>query len=235
VSDLNNNVAATYVESLHLILAVVYRLPDASDNEFSVALDKLQRIIDAHSTDERSADLYITGDFNLPLFDWDQCQIPSHPPCGAYSRLMAFIEVNFLSQMVNEPTRMNNVLDLVLTNCPQYILDVETEQTELSDHKLVKCLLGFNTISRKEVVPTVVDQHSFRAVNYHKANTEALNQDLSQVDWSVLKSLCDGNQDHDGSMFKELFVLTVLQLTLKHSPQKTRQDGPGRRIRQNGN
>ena len=148
---------------------------------------------------------------------------------------MAFIEVNFLSQMVNEPTRMNNVLDLVLTNCPRYILDVETEQTKLSDHKLVKCLLGFNPIFRKEVVPTVVDQHSFRAVNYHKANMEALNQDLSQVDWSVLKSLCDGNQDHDGSMFKELFVLTVLHLTLKHSPQKTHQEGPGRRIRQNGN
>ena len=32
VSDLNNNVAATYVESLHLILAVVFRPPDASDS-----------------------------------------------------------------------------------------------------------------------------------------------------------------------------------------------------------
>ena len=54
---------------------------------------------------------------------------------------MIFIEENFLSQMVNEPTRVNSILDLVLTNCPQYILDVDTKLTKLSDHKLVKCLL----------------------------------------------------------------------------------------------
>ena len=50
--------------------------------------------------------------------------------------------------MVNEPTMVNNILDLVLINCSQYIRDVDTELTELSDHKLVKCLLGFNPISR---------------------------------------------------------------------------------------
>ena len=220
ISDINNNIAAVYVEDLHLILATVYRPPDAPDHEFSAALDKLQRMIDDHSKDDRSADLYITGDFNLPLFDWDQCQIPPHPPNGAYSRLMIFIEENFLSQMVNEPTRVNSILDLVLTNCPQYILDVDTELTKLSDHKLVKCLLGFNPISKSEMVSTAIEEHSFRAVNYHKANMEALNEDLGQVDWYTLKKLCDENQDYDGSMFKELLVLTVLQLTLKHSPSK---------------
>ena len=52
--------------------------------------------------------------------------------------------------MVNEPTMVNNILDLVLINCSQYIRDVDTELTELSDHKLVKCLLGFNPISRSK-------------------------------------------------------------------------------------
>ena len=71
-----------------------------------------------------------------------------------------------------------------------------------------------------------ISPQSFRAITYHiKGDMEALNRDLSSVDWQNLKDLCDSNNDDDGSMFKELLVLTVLQFTLLHSPRKC----PGKR------
>lgn len=133
---------------------------------------------------------------------------------------MVFIETNFLSQMVTKPTRGNSVLDLVLTNCTQNILDSDTENTKLSDHMIVTCLLGYNPTSPNQPTRPAHDPFSFRARNYHKADLESLNRDLGEVDWHLLKELCDEDVDWDGTKFKDLIVLTVLQLTIIHSPMK---------------
>ena len=54
---------------------------------------------------------------------------------------------------------------------------------------------------------------------------DALNVDLMEIDWYELKALCDGEGDPDCSMFKELLILTLLQLSIKHCPPKTRPPG----------
>lgn len=48
---------------------------------------------------------------------------------------------------------------------------------------------------------------------------------LGEVDWPELKRICDEVNDLDDSLFKYLFVLTVLQVTLPHTPPKRRGDG----------
>ena len=229
IGDPHNNLAAVYIESLHVLLAVVYRPPDSPDSEFGTILDRLQDMIDAHSLENRCPEIYLIGDFNLPLFKWDQCAAPANPPNAAYNRLMTMIETNFLTQMVTEPTRGNNTLDLVLTNSPKDVIEVSVEITQLSDHSVVNCTLGFNPTSPFDNAhDSHPDPHSFRAINYHKADFEALDQDLSEVNWYYLKELCDEMHDPDGSMFKELIVLTVLQVALIHSPPKVRPAGSGK-------
>ena len=223
--DTYNNLAAVYIDSLHTVIAVVYRPPDSPDADFAITLDKLQDFIDGHSFEERCPELYLMGDFNLPLFDWDQCAAPPNPPNAAYCRLLAMIEVNFLTQMVSQPTRANNTLDLVLTNAPQNIIEVDVEPTKLSDHEVVSCLLSFNP-SIRNVIPTCPhDPFSFRAVNFHKADMDALNRELGEIDWYSLKEICDDSNDQDGSLFKELIVLTVLQCTILHAPPNVRPSG----------
>ena len=112
-SDNSNNMVAVYVESLHTIFAVMYRPPDSPDSDFSNCMDKLQEMINVHSKDDRHSDVYVIGDFNMPVFNWEESAVPMNPPNGAYQRLMTFLEVNFLTQMVKEPTRGNNILDEV--------------------------------------------------------------------------------------------------------------------------
>ena len=71
-------------------------------------MDKLQEIINDHSKDDRHSDVYVIGDFNMPVFNWEESAVSTNPPNGAYQRLMTFLEVNFLTQVVKEPTRGPN-------------------------------------------------------------------------------------------------------------------------------
>ena len=225
--DDHNSLTAIYIESLHIVLAVIYRPPASPEKNFETVMDKLQGMIDSHSQGERCPEIYVTGDFNLPLFDWTQSAVPDNPPSSAYRRLMIFLETNFLTQLVTEPTRGSNTLDLILTNRSQDIIQVNVEPTKLSDHKIVECLLGFNPLTLP-VQAISVDPFSFRALNYHSTDLTAVNDELGKVDWYCLKALCDSNNDVDGTMFKELIVLTVLQVTLKHCPPKLRPKGAGK-------
>ena len=102
-----------YTQSL--LLCTVYRPPDSPDSDFSNCLDKLQEMINDHSKDDRHSDVYVIGDFNMPVFNWEESAVSTNPPNGAYQRLMTFLKVNFLTQVVKEPTRGPSILDLILT------------------------------------------------------------------------------------------------------------------------
>ena len=64
--------------------------------------------------------MYITGDFNFPKIDWEH---GSTTLDESEEMLMRFIDSNFLSQIVREPTRSPNILDLVITNKPDYVVE----------------------------------------------------------------------------------------------------------------
>ena len=131
------------------------------------------------------------------------------------------MDQNFFTQLVTKPTRENNTLDLIFTNKPQDVLNVVVEDTKLSEHRLVEALLGHNPTSKPETKVPCIDPFSFRAVDVHQADYDAINKQLSEIDW---KSLQDSLQnDPCGEQFLELIRLTVLQITLLHSPQKTRK------------
>ena len=52
----------------------------------------------------------------------------------------AFLEFNdeqFLQQCVEEPTRVKNILDLILTNDPDVITEISVWDTLMSDHKVI--------------------------------------------------------------------------------------------------
>ena len=62
-------------------------------------------MINDHSKDDRHSDMYVIGDFNMLVFNWEESTVSTNPPNGAYQRLMTFLEVNFHTQVVEEPTR----------------------------------------------------------------------------------------------------------------------------------
>ena len=83
---------------------------------------------------ENNSHIWIAGDMNLPGYDWkSNCLKPS---CHHPDITMSFVDVlndNNLAQMVTEPTRGENTLDLFITNNESRILKLKTIPG-ISDH-----------------------------------------------------------------------------------------------------
>ena len=118
---------------------------------------------------------WLGGDFNLPDIDWD---ILSPKPGGTapgLSKLLLEISNDFgLEQIVREPTRINNTLDLFFTTNPT-LVERSTIVPGISDHDGIPKI----TTSCK---PRVIKQKPHKIYMYHKANIQALKEDL--LKWS---------------------------------------------------
>ena len=96
--------------------------PDTSQKEFEEALKDLNeelRKLNAHSKN-----IFIFGDFNLSTINWKNGR-----GLDKFQFLEEFIEEWNLEQMVNEPTRKDNILDLLFTNSNDIIETIEVDRT----------------------------------------------------------------------------------------------------------
>ena len=104
------------------------------------------------------------GDFNLPHIDWSLHQ----PMPAPGSKLLQFIADNGLSQHVHEPTRQNNILDLVITREEALLVALQIKD-KLGDHQAIQFLL------RTEKDETAIEKTNY---NFRRANFEAMQADL---------------------------------------------------------
>ena len=183
--DKENNMVCCYLESLHTLVAAIYRPPEAESSTFTNLLDKLQQKIDEFSSNNRMPDLYILGDFNFPELSWKTALSPNNPS-PSISELLEFMDKNLLSQLVKEPTRGANTLDLILTNTPRYVMEIRVRPTTLSDHSIVNALFGYNMLDNfQSPPPQNNDPFSFRSIDYHEANFDAINATLKDINWHL--------------------------------------------------
>src|SRR3989454_12329644 len=101
------------------------------------------------------------GDFNFPELDWGRPESieDSHPFIECMSN-------NFLTQLVDEPTRLKNYLDLILCSDPSLIDNVSVDEPfETSDHQIVTFSLATREFSRKQTK---------QIFNYFKANYDEI-------------------------------------------------------------
>ena len=201
--------------SAKLCVAVAYRPPDATADSFKKLLDSFTRIIEDCTPSDY--DLFVSGDFNLPQIDWESHQIQSGASADSNlsaQRLLQFMSTHLLGQMVTTPTRGNNILDLILCNNNRLICDVTCEATEISDHMMVNALLSFNPGFIAEAQSTYLDETSFRALDFNRADFEELNKALSSVNW---------NAERDSTTFEDFpaeFTRKVLDVCLENVPRK---------------
>ena len=202
-ADRDSNLTAVYIGNRHTVAAVVYR---ASTNVegFQKLMDRLQVFIDYHSQETTVPDIWLMGDFNLPLFRWKD-GIPGDVDQPMHNVLRGFLDTNFLTQMVRTPTRGENILDLVLTNRAECVSSTSSDDLGLSDHKVVTCTLSYNCV--ENLVSEHRQKKGFAALNLQDVDWERMNQALSEVDWDLLDDLCSTTDD-----FLELLQLTVLQV-----------------------
>ena len=92
-----------------------------------------------------NATIWLAGDFNAPGIDWQTLTLKSdHTYSSVHNSLLATIHDYRLTQLVTEPTRLDNTLDLFLTDHASQIVDIAILSC-MSDHDIVMATADINT------------------------------------------------------------------------------------------
>ena len=136
-----------------------------------------------NATQHKSTFKLIVGDFNYPEIDWANFRYNSS--CDNFMNIILDL---CLVQHVLEPTRENHILDLILSQSPETVANVNLlEPLKTSDHQMVLCELNlgltpYNTHNLK----TGHTESSLSNLNYKKGDWSAFLSLLAQVDWDNL-------------------------------------------------
>jgi hypothetical protein len=128
------------VQELQTDCEIVWCNPNTANergyDEFRISIERASNI--------RNAFIISAGDFNLPGWDWSQNIIKQNTQCIAnHEQFADILDDNGMAQLVKQPTRGSNTLDLVVTNHPDSFRRVET-LPGLSDHDIVFTEVNIN-------------------------------------------------------------------------------------------
>lgn len=152
--------------------------------------------------------LLIMGDFNFPELHWDKPETleAAHP-------FMKCINDNFLIQVVDEPTRGKNVLDLVFTTEENMIENLTVgEPFGTSDHLIVR----WTFVACKEIVKIGREN---KTKDFFNADYDQMRNYAKTIEWSKIVQGVDINADF------ECFKSTLDDMKEKWVPFKKRKRG----------
>lgn len=191
------------------LVGVFYR-PPSSDAAYLSELQKSLSLIDRSGT---NLPLLLLGDFNLPNITWGEV-----PKChDALSAVLCeVVDDYFLQQMVSEPTRRGNILDLIFTNTPEFLMNINVcEGLGNSDHFSIEFDWKIKLGSLKQT-PRFVN-------NFRTADWDGLKEDLVKIPWDTIYLM--SSVDDVWEAWKTLFFQAVERNNQKKLT-KRRRDVP---------
>ncbi|KAJ8018258.1 LINE-1 reverse transcriptase-like [Holothuria leucospilota] len=152
----------------HILAGVVYRPPSCNAEDDQVLTDTL---MDA----AQNKRIMIVGDFNFPDIDW----IHMTAEKTSSQRFLQQTQDSLWFQHIIDPTRGDNILDLLLTSESEMVEDIQVgEQFGDSDH---------NCITWNCIITRGLGQRSkFELYDWKKANWEIMINDYKDSDWNEL-------------------------------------------------
>ena len=187
----NTEMLVLQIKRLDLILVTIYRPPACTD--FKPTVDHLR--ITLENLPPPLPTILITGDFNLPIIHWSSDTIygGSSSDRSQAELLLTLAEDFCLKQIIETPTRLNNILDLFFTNNEHIIHDHLIYPTNLSDQNLITIITNINTsgITHLPAIapncPLPFNTPTFRDLNFFnsKVKWNALKVELAAVDWNL--------------------------------------------------
>ncbi|CAJ0923047.1 unnamed protein product [Ranitomeya imitator] len=188
ISEGNEDVESIWVE-IHggkngnkILIGVCYKPPNITETMESLLLKQ----IDEAATHN---EVLVMEDFNYPDINWETETCETHKG----NRFLLITKKNYLSQLVQNPTRGAALLDLILSNRPDRITNLQVVgHLGNSDHNIVQFHLSFTRGTCQGVTKTL---------NFRKAKFDQLRDALNLVDWDNI--LRNKNTDK-WEMFKNI-------------------------------
>lgn len=170
----------------YLHVCVIYMTPRAPIGSYVEHLGKVRDcVVDADS----SSHFLLLGDYNLRNILW-MTTTPFNTPTiidnsPQSEELLDAIEFCNFKQL-NSVVNVNEViLDLVLSNCPSDMIQVDRLryflQPEDGHHPSLQIKMNMNV--------QYVQEGQIRKYNFRRANYEAINAELLEMDWNILNEL----------------------------------------------
>ena len=130
--------------------------------------------------------LVLAGDFNLPDIDWADAYVKPAPQYGkeANQSTIDMVHEFSLKQVVEEPTRGRNILDLMFVSSPDLVERVEVKPG-ISDHDDVIADLSFQ--------PAVGVKKPRKVYVYGKADKEKLTEGITHIKTKFLSECKNRN------------------------------------------
>ena len=136
--------------NLHILC--LYRPPDTSGDEFQECLSEVKNYMDQIPTGD---DVLLIGDFNFPFLKWQEIDnVVIHQTKSGSTRdeqkqansLLDITENFYMSQVISEPTRINNTIDLAFTNSKDILSNIKVDRSsnKLSDHNIITADIPYN-------------------------------------------------------------------------------------------
>ena len=188
-------VLGLYSKTKNLLLLVLYRQPDdvmgghrSTHLEFKQAVTRIREVLS--STASPTPDILLCGDFNLPHVTW----LDGQPLTGAsrdeqkmIDDLIGLANEHFLTQFVHQPThRQGNILDLICSNNPRIVHNLNIVDSVLSDHGIIECQTTYGpTVQNENSLGRLVTKGKFDELNFFSEDTDwvGLESELRQTEW----------------------------------------------------
>lgn len=188
-----------------LLIGTAYK-PRHDDKNF---VCELENSLGKISRKGRGYNILLAGDFNQPNIDWVNTTVVSNHSASkdTAESLLQTVTGFGLSQYVRQPTRRDNILDLVFTNNDSLVQDIRVKHG-ISDHDIV-----ITDLDLKAKWKRIPRQRFFVR---KKANIEMINEELGIFQDRYF------NMDQASVQEKwDLIEGEIKRVMEKHIPQKT--------------
>ena len=126
------------VAAVNLNLVCIYRPPTSDAQAFMDVISKIKCCLVKQPPSSEA--LFYCGDLNFPIINWSLSAIQGGTTSSQRQAraLLEFFSEFFLEQYVEEPTRGNNILDLIATDDNHLILNIQVMcKSKISNHNLI--------------------------------------------------------------------------------------------------
>ena len=143
-----------------------YYMPHRNLNDIARLEESLKQV----TNHKKGKHIILAGDFNCPDINWEKMTVNK----GAADRevqqaLLDLTTEHGLSQIHDQPTRDNNLLELVFTNNPS-IVKSSTSVPGISDHAMV--------VTDIDIIPQYIKQKPRKLYIFSKANWDNIYDDM---------------------------------------------------------
>ena len=191
----------------NMLIGAFYQRPNEKSTQF---LEELATSLTKASKRKKTT-VCLGGDFNEPDIDWDTLSLK--PGCknpNVARKLLEIVHDFSLEQVVKEPTRQKNILDLFFTSNHATIQN-SMVAPGVGDHDGIPVIDQSSRPWRAKVKPRLIHQ-------YHKADVDQIKKEMKKLsDTIVDRNNAESTPD---SVWKEL-KQGISETIQKHVPSKT--------------